>query len=73
MKESQLSRVLASLIDIIFSGTLWCLFSLPIVTIGAASAALYYTSVKCIRHERGRLWPVFWKGFRDIFSCCTRM
>ena len=73
MKESTLSRVLTWLIDIIFSGILWCLFSLPIVTIGAASAALYYTSVKCIRRDRGRLWPVFWKGFRDNFPCCTRM
>lgn len=71
MRESKLSRGLTWLIDIIFSGILWCLFSLPVVTIGASSAALYYASVKCIRHERGRLWPVFWKGFRDNFRSGT--
>ena len=71
MKDSKLSRALTWIIDIIFSGLLWCLFSLPVVTIGAASTALYYAAVKCIRHERGRLTQVFWKGFRDNFKCST--
>ena len=73
MKDSKLSRALTWIIDIIFSGVLWCLFSLPVVTAGAASCALYYAAVKCIRRERGRLWPVFWKGFRDNFGCGTKM
>ena len=74
MKEdSKLHRALTWLIDIIFSGLLWCLFSLPVVTLGAASAALYYTAVKCIRRERGRLWPVFWKGFRDNLRPATKL
>ena len=74
MKEdSKLHRALTWLIDIIFSGLLWCLFSLPVVTVGAASAALYYTAVKCIRRERGRLWPVFWKGFRDNLRPATKL
>ncbi len=49
MKETRLTRALTWLIDIIFSGLLWCLFSLPLVTVGAA---LYYTAVKNIRHGR---------------------
>ncbi len=73
MKDSKISHALTWMIDIIFSGILWCLFSLPIVTIGAASTALYYAVVKCIRHERGRLWPVFWKGFRDNFDGSTKI
>ena len=73
MKESKISRALTWMIDIIFSGILWCLFSLPVVTIGAASAALYYAAVKCVRHDRGHLWPVFWKGFRDNLRGSTKM
>ena len=73
MKESKLSRALTWMIDIIFSGLLWCLFSLPLVTIGAASSALYYAAVKCIRHDRGRLSRVFWDGFRKNFKSATRM
>ncbi len=73
MKDSKISRALTWMIDIVFSGLLWCLFSLPILTIGAASTALYYAAVKCIRHDRGRLWPVFWKGFRDNLSGSTKI
>ena len=73
MRDSKLWRALTWLIDIIFTGLLWTLCSLPVFTIGAASAALYYTTVKCIRHERGRLWQVYWKGFRDNFGPGTKM
>lgn len=73
MRDSKLWRALTWLIDIIFTGLLWTLCSLPVFTIGAASAALYYTTVKCVRHERGRLWQVYWKGFRDNFGPGTKM
>lgn len=73
MKDTKLSRVLTWIIDIVFTGMLWCLFSLPVVTVGAASTAVYYAAVKCIRHERGRLWPVFWQGFRSNFRPATKL
>lgn len=73
MKDTKLSRILTWIIDIVWVGILWTLFSLPLVTAGASSTALYYTAVKCIRHERGRLWPVFWKGFRDNFKSATKL
>ncbi len=73
MKESKLWSVLSWIIDLVFAGLLWCLSSLPLFTIGAASTALYYAAVKCIRHDRGRLGPVFWKGFRENFKSSTKM
>lgn len=73
MRDSKLWRALTWLIDIIFTGLLWTLCSLPVFTIGAASAALYYTMVKCVRHERGRLWQVYWKGFRENFGPGTKI
>lgn len=71
MKESKLHTALTWIIDIVFSGLLWCLCSLPVVTVGAASTALYYAVVKCIRHERGQLGRTFWKGFRANFRVST--
>ena len=73
MKDSKLWRALSWIIDLIFAGLLWCLASLPLFTIGTASTALYYAAVKCIRHDRGRLGPVFWKGFRENFKSSTKM
>ena len=46
MKESKLHQVLTAVIDILWLGLLWMLCSLPVVTLGAASTALYYSMVK---------------------------
>ncbi|MBR4394276.1 MAG: YesL family protein [Oscillospiraceae bacterium] len=74
MKDSKTSRigeVLSGLIDLIFAGLLWLICSLPIITIGASSTALYYAVAKCVRHNRGRLAPTFFHGFRSNFRQAT--
>ena len=70
-KESRLHAGLTAIIDLISVGLLWLLFSLPVLTAGAAATAAYYAVVKCIRHERGRLWPSFWGAFRSNFRQST--
>lgn len=59
---------LSRFIDLIWAGILWLITSLPVVTIGPASAALYYTVAKCVRHDRGRLTPTFFSAFRSNFK-----
>lgn len=71
MKESRLRAVLTALIDIIWAGLLWLVCSLPVITFGASTTALYYAVVKCIRHERGRLTGSFFRAFRDNFRQAT--
>ncbi len=74
MKDSRTSRigeVLSGLIDLIFAGLLWLVCSLPIITIGASSTALYYAVAKCVRHNRGRLASTFFHGFRSNFRQAT--
>ena len=70
-KESKIGAALTAVIDIITAGLLWLLCSLPLVTVGAASTALYYSVVKCIRHERGRLVKSFFRSFRRDFKIAT--
>ena len=70
-KGSRIGAALTAAIDIVTAGLLWLLCSLPLVTVGAASAALYYCVVKCIRHERGRLVKSFFSAFRRDFKCAT--
>ncbi len=67
MKESKLKTALTAVTDILYAGILWLLCSLPILTLGPATTALYYTTVKRIRHERGHLSKVFFAGFRRNF------
>ncbi len=70
-KDSKIAAAITAVIDIITAGLLWLLCSLPLLTLGAASAALYYSVVKCIRHERGRLVKSFFAAFRRDFKTAT--
>lgn len=70
-KESKIYAAITAVIDIVTAGILWLLCSLGIVTIGAASSALYYCVVKCIRHERGSLVKSFFSAFRRDFKIST--
>lgn len=70
-KESKIGAVLTAIIEIVWAGLLWLLCSLPVLTLGAASTALYYAVVKCIRHERGNLTKSFFAAFRREFRQST--
>ncbi len=70
-KESKIGAALTAVIEIVWAGLLWLLCSLPVVTLGAASTALYYAVVKCIRHERGKLTGSFFAAFRREFRQST--
>ena len=71
MKRSRISEVLSGLIDLIVAGLLWLVCSLPVITIGASTTALYYAVNKTVRHNRGRLTPTFFSGFRSNFRQAT--
>ncbi len=68
MKESRLHAVLTALIDIVWLGILWTLCSLPVITLGASSAALYYSMVKCVRHDFPEPTHAFFRAFRQNFK-----
>ena len=71
MKKARISDALSGMIDLIVAGLLWLLCSIPVFTIGAATTALYYAVNKCVRHNRGRLTPTFFSGFRSNFRQAT--
>lgn len=49
--------------DIMALGFLWFLCSLPVITMGASSAALYHATVKCIKHNDGYISKEFFRSF----------
>lgn len=71
MEKSRIGSAVSRLIDLIVAGLYWLICSLPVITIGAASTALYYAVVKCVRYERGRLTGVFFSAFRREFRQST--
>lgn len=63
--DSPVMRALIKFFDCICASVLWLLFSLPVVTMGAAGAALYATVYKYLRRGEGHLWSTFWGAFRE--------
>lgn len=69
--DSKLMKALSKLFDIGYLSIVFILFCIPIVTIGAALTALYYTTVKVIRRDRGYVFQEFWHSFRTNFKQAT--
>lgn len=63
--DTAFARVMNTLWSIICVGVLWITFCLPIITIGASSAAAYYTMVHCVRGGKGSVTKDFIKGLKD--------
>ncbi len=62
---------LNKVVDCAFLSILWIIFSIPIVTMGAATSALYYTAYKVIRYDRSHVLKEFWRAFKDNFKQST--
>ena len=63
--ESPFSRLLGRVLDIVVLSVLWLGCSLPVVTVGPASAALYYSCAKCLRHQEPGPYRNFFSAFRQ--------
>lgn len=63
--EGPLMTALAKLSDVVFSNIMFCLCSLPLVTIGAAMAALYDCTMSIVEDmEKPSMFRQFWTSFR---------
>ena len=56
--------VLTKIYDVMFLSVLWAVFCVPIITIGASTTALYYTTAKVLRKDAGYVWKEFWRAFK---------
>lgn len=61
--ESPLWGFMGNVCDIILLSALWVLFSVPLITIGAATSALYHVILKLQRNEGPGIFRTFWKSF----------
>lgn len=62
--ENTFWRWMAGLADILVLSVLWLLCSVPVVTVGAATAALYDACARGMRGGRGDAWRRFFHTFR---------
>ncbi|HAU85606.1 MAG TPA: hypothetical protein DCW90_08915 [Lachnospiraceae bacterium] len=69
--DNPVMRFLTKLFDVMFLSILWFVFSIPIITIGASTTAMYYATVKVIRRDRGYIFKEFLKSFKLNFLQAT--
>jgi uncharacterized membrane protein YesL len=65
------TRLCGKLFDTLMLGILWILCSLPIITIGASTTALYHAMVKSVKNDDGYPSRVFFRSFHQNFKQAT--
>ena len=63
--DNRFFRYVAKLTDLVLLNILWVIFSIPIITMGAATSAVYYVTLKMVKDEEGYIIRSFWKGFKQ--------
>lgn len=61
---SKLQPIIHKIKNILFIYLLWILFSLPVITIGAATTAAYYVAFKIISGKSNSVFKEFIQGFK---------
>lgn len=69
--DSPFSQLLLKLCYGCYLNLLWFVCCIPIVTIGASTTALYYTSLKIVRDEDRSVGRMFFRSFRQNFRQST--
>ena len=69
--DGSFTNICDKIFDVMALGFLWILCSIPIVTIGASTSALYYAMVKCVKNGNGYIAREFFHSFRlNLLSGC---
>ncbi len=50
--------------DLMIINVMWIIFSLPLITMGAATAAMYYATFRCVRKDETNPIEKFWHSFK---------
>lgn len=69
--DSPVMTTISKITDIFILSLLWFICCIPIITIGAATTALYYSSVKAIKKNKGYVIKSFFHSFRMNFIPAT--
>lgn len=66
--DSKLFQFLVRVCDLVFLSLLWLVCSLPLITLGASTTALYYTTMKLVRHRGDSAVGMFFHSFKQNFK-----
>ena len=70
-EDSIFGQIFGFLGNMIALNILWLVTSLPIVTIGASTTAMYYTALKLHKDKDVTVWKAFFHSFKQNFMQAT--
>ena len=71
--ENRFWNFMNKITDVFLLGILWFLFSIPVVTMGAATTSLYQFTLKQADDEEGYVFKSFLKAFMKNFRQATML
>lgn len=69
--DGRVMNFLSRLRDMFILNVLYLISCIPVVTIGAATTALYYNTLKMAENRESYVWREYWKAFRQNFKQAT--
>lgn len=66
--ENPVLGFITKIVYCVYLNILWLVCSLPIVTIGASTTALFYVTLKMAKNEEGNITKAFFHSFKDNFK-----
>lgn len=63
--DGRFLRLAAKVNNLFLLNILWLIFSIPILTMGASTSAVYYVTLKMVKNEEGYIIKDFWYAFRQ--------
>lgn len=68
---SPVMRFIATIGQACFLGILWLITSLPVITAGASTVALYTVMLRLVKNEEGAIVSSYFSAFKDGFKQAT--
>lgn len=69
--DNVVTRVLSRICDFILLNVLWIICSIPLITIGSSTTAMYAVMLKLVKNEEGYIVRGFFDAFRENFKKST--
>ena len=71
--EGPVMNFITRIVSTVWLNILWFVFSIPIITAGASTTALFYVTLKMVKNEEGNITKQFIDAFRSNFRFSTKV
>ena len=71
--DNPVFNTINQIVNCVWLNILWFVFSIPVVTIGASTTALFYVTLKMADNEEGNITVQFLSAFRSNFRFSTKV